>query len=457
MNTLPTCKTLLIIGYVWPEPKSSAAGSRMIQLIELFQKNQWYITFASPAKLGEHKTDLTSLGITEQQIELNNSNFDDFLHTLQPGLVIFDRFMMEEQFGWRVAKVTPNAIRILNTEDLHSLRACRQQLIKDYLKTQPDVVDLASLSLTDQAWLFQNMAANDLTKREIAAIFRSDITLMISEFEMALLQDAFQVPASQLVYLPFLYAKLSKLAKQNLPTWSQRNHFISIGNFRHEPNWDAVLWLKESIWPLIRKQLPQAELHIYGAYPPPKATALHNEKQGFLVKGWADDAFEVIQNSRVLLAPLRFGAGIKGKLAEAQLNRTPSVTTLIGAESMFSQNHSDWPGAIANNTQDFANAAIELYQNKTLWQEKSISPLPQNDSADTIKPYQDKQNTIDYGQGLLDKIDGLSSELSQLNKHRNQHFIGAMLNHHHHKSTQYMAQWIEAKNRIDIPPKSTQK
>ncbi|WP_029407716.1 glycosyltransferase [Thiomicrorhabdus sp. Milos-T2] len=431
----PANKTLLIIGYVWPEPNSSAAGSRMMQLIKLFQDDLWNITFASPAKLGEHRVDLTKSGITEQNIELNNASFDQFIKNLQPDLVIFDRFMMEEQFGWRVEKYAPNALRVLNTEDLHSLRACRQQIIKDYLKTKPQEINLKNLTLTDQAWLFSKMTKTEITKREIAAIFRCDLTLMISEFEIKLLKEQFQIPARQLFYLPFLYKELET---KNLPTFEQRQHFVTIGNFRHDPNWDAVLWLKEAIWPIIRQQLPQAEMHIYGAYPPPKATALNNPKQGFLVKGWAEDAFDVIQNAKVLLAPLRFGAGIKGKLAEAMLNGTPSVTTLIGKESMLDDSKSDWPGNIANSSNEFADAAIELYQNHQAWLNKKITGFNIVSQRYVLnnKKVKEKHSLPTHCKEMLDHLED----------HRSQNFIGSILNHHHHKSTQYMAQWIEAKN-----------
>lgn len=442
MNNIQTDQPqiALIIGYVWPEPNSSAAGTRMMQLIQMLQNDNWQITFASPAKLGEHKQDLQSLGIKEQNIELNDCRFDLFIEQLQPGLVIFDRFMMEEQFGWRVEQFAPNALRILNTEDLHSLRACRENLLKAHLKTniknQSKALDLTDLQFTDQAYLFKNMASTDLAKREIAAIFRCDLTLMISEFEIALLQQQFKIPKSQLHYLPFLYQPIKTTL---LPNFEQRQHFVTIGNFRHQPNWDAVLWLKEAIWPLIRQQLPQAQLHIYGAYPPPKATALHNPKQGFLVKGWAKDANKVIANAKVLLAPLRFGAGIKGKLAEAMLNGTPSVTTLIGAEAMLSQNIKHWPGAITNNATDFANAAITLYQDNQAWQKH------QTLGFNNVKQlYVNNGNLQGKANKFINQIEYLQSNLQQ---HRAQNFMGAMLNHHHHKSTKYMAQWIEAKNR----------
>ena len=96
-----TCPTrVLIIGYVWPEPRSSAAGGHMMQIIESFLQQGWQITFSSPAGIGEHKADLAALGIDEVTIELNNSSFDAFITELAPDIVLLDRFMMEEQFGW---------------------------------------------------------------------------------------------------------------------------------------------------------------------------------------------------------------------------------------------------------------------------------------------------------------------------------------------------------------------
>ena len=452
--TLSSPKTLLIIGYVWPEPNSSAAGTRMMQLINLFKQREWEITFASPANLGEHKENLAIHGVSEQNIALNDSSFDEFVKQLSPGLVIFDRFMMEEQFGWRVEQHAPQALRILNTEDLHALRQCRQNQIKQYLKSQPNEVDLTELALTDQAWLFKNMAKSDIAKREIASIFRCDLTLMISEFEITLLQEQFQVPKRQLHYLPFLYDQINT---KKLPTFEERAHFVTIGNFRHDPNWDAVLWLKESIWPKIRQQLPKAELHVYGAYPPPKATALNNPNQGFLVKGWAANSSQVIQNARVLLAPLRFGAGIKGKLAEAMLNGTPNVTTVIGTESMLASNCDHWPGMVANDSCHFANSAVSLYEDYQAWSKyqtigfKNVLQLyVKNELTGVQKTVTNSLNiptASSQGDDFLQKLEVL---INNLDHHRNQNFIGSMLNHHHHKSTQYMAQWIEAKNKLPV-------
>jgi len=97
-------KRLLIIGYVWPEPKSSAAGGRMLELIELFLSQNWQVVFASAAALSEHRADLPSLGVQEKSIELNNASFNEFIAELKPDAVLFDRFFTEEQFGKETIK-----------------------------------------------------------------------------------------------------------------------------------------------------------------------------------------------------------------------------------------------------------------------------------------------------------------------------------------------------------------
>src|SRR4051812_31146501 len=122
-------KKLLIIGYVWPEPNSSAAGSRMLGLIRLFLAQDWEIIFVSAAALSEHRANLMEFGVEEKAIALNDSSFNEYLKRFQPDAVLFDRFFTEEQFGWRVEQVCPQALRLLDTEDLHSLRHVRHQLL----------------------------------------------------------------------------------------------------------------------------------------------------------------------------------------------------------------------------------------------------------------------------------------------------------------------------------------
>ncbi|OEC35838.1 Glycosyltransferase involved in cell wall bisynthesis [Pseudomonas cuatrocienegasensis] len=424
-------RQVLIIGYVWPEPCSSAAGSRMVELIELFRRQGWPVTFASAAALSEHRLDLASLDVPEVSIRLNCDSFDGFVAALQPDLVLFDRYFTEEQFAWRVERVCPEALRVLDTSDLHSLRDARQRSLKARQQICANERERQQVGavLDDQATLYTQMAGSDVAQREIAAIYRSDLTLMISDYEMQMLQGPFAVPPALLHHCPLM---LIPPRQQPLP-FAQRAHFVSIGNFRHAPNWDSVLWLRHGLWPLIRQRLPRAELHVYGAYPPPKATALHAPALGFQVRGWASDAHEVMGAARVCLAPLRFGAGIKGKLADAMACGTPSVTTTIGSEGMAGA--LPWPGAVVADAHAFADAAVSLHEQPDAW------ARAQQAGYAILQTRFDREA---HGMELVQRLLRLASEREG---QRQANFVGAMLRHHAHKSTQYMSQWIAEKNR----------
>jgi glycosyltransferase involved in cell wall biosynthesis len=423
---------VLIIGYVWPEPRSSAAGSRMLQLIQWFVQQSWEVTFGSAALLSDQRADLTALGVEEKMLALNCASVDEYVAALKPDLVVFDRFFTEEQFGWRVAQAWPAAVRVLDTEDLHCLRSVREQLLKNTQKQQASQTQKYSLDImqVDESVMIDELLTADIAQREIAAIYRCDLSLIISTAEMQLLTRHFSVPENLLLYCPFLAVQ----QLTDTPDFAERQHFVTIGNFRHAPNWDAVLCLKHVLWPLIRAQLPHAQLHIYGAYLPPKASALHQPAAGFYVDGWTPDAVATVSRARVCLAPLRFGAGLKGKLWEAMECGTPSVTTRIGAEAM----HGDlpWGGAIADSDQAFATAAITLHEAQAHWQAAAAQ------SSQLLHDLFSPADTLTH---LRNRLDELFENLLQ---HRRRNFTGSMLHHHLHKSTQYMSQWIEVKTRL---------
>jgi len=409
---------VLIIGSVWPEPASSGAGLRMMELVNLFRQQQWAVSFASTAERTQYTSSLDELDVYCVTIAVNDNDFDRFIVEQQPDLVLFDRFTMEEQFGWRVEKHCPNAMRVIETIDLHCLRQARHQAFK---RTH------AVARTVTQSDLY-----NELAVREIAAIHRSDLSILVSDYEMALLQQQFGI-SSEIIHLcPFMFE--SHQIQTGSPSFDQRRDFIMIGNFRHAPNWDAVLWLKQQIWPLIRSQLAEAAVHIYGAYAPAKAFALHQPDSGFHVHGRAADVESVMQQARVCLAPLRFGAGIKTKLADAMLHGTPSVATSIGMEGMCGD--LPWAGTVADDAQSFAAAAVSLHQDGALWQQA------QNNGV-AITGHLFDANT--NGEALIHRLSALQERLAE---HRQQQFTGLMLRHHHQRSTEYMSRWIEAKNRL---------
>ena len=402
-------KNLVIIGKVFPEPNSTAAGSRMIQLMDSFLTQNYQITFLSTASISENSFDLSSKNIQFQNIILNDNSFDELIKNLNPDVVVFDRFTTEEQFGWRVSEQVPNAIKILDTEDLHFLRNAREKAFK-----QNKILENSDL-------------INDIFKRELASILRCDLSLIISEFEMNLLIEKFKFDENILFYLP-LFAE----AKKSETSFSERKNFISIGNFFHEPNWHTVLQLKK-LWKDIKKQLPEAEIHIYGAYASEKVFQLHNEKEGFIIKGKAESVETVFNQAKVLLAPIPFGAGIKGKLLESMQFGLPNVTSAAGAEAMHG--NLDWNGFITDNENEFIEKAVLLYQDENLWrksQENGFNIIENRFKKELFEPH------------FIHKIQEISENLES---HRNLNFLGQILQHHTLQSTKYLSKWIEEKNK----------
>ncbi|WP_317931549.1 glycosyltransferase family 4 protein [Halioxenophilus sp. WMMB6] len=409
-------RTLVVVGWVWPEPQASAAGHNTLTLLQTFLQHQWQVIFASPAEWTPLSFPLRELGIQCQTIAVNDSSFDEWLASVAPDVVVFDRFLMEEQFGWRVELACPDALRILDTSDLQCLRHGRQQAYRAGREFSTEELN------------------TDLALRELAAIWRSDLSLIISREEQQLLLDHFGVRDS-LLFLRPLQLQHAGERSAPLPGFDERKGFVTIGNFRHAPNWDAVLYL-QSLWPEVRRALPGAEIRIYGAYMPPKAKQLHNPKQGFYMLGWVEDAQTAMASARVCVAPLRYGAGQKGKLLLAMAAATPSVTTSVGAESMIGGD--DWPGVVADEPAELVAAMVALHEDATEWQHCSESALA---CARAI-------SEADSSAQLMTQIDQL---LAGLPGHRQRNFIGAMLRHHHQRSTEYFSRWIETKSRLAKP------
>ncbi len=407
---------LLVIGSVWPEPQSSAAGAHILQVLHPLIRQGWEVTYASTATESAHAEDLSSLGISALNAKVNDSGFDDLLRSFQPDVVIFDRFFIEEQFGWRVEEHCPNALRILNTEDLHFLRNAREQAHRRGEALQmPHHQD-------------------EIARREVAAILRSDLTLIISSYEAKLLEDTFNVDAELLHYCPFMIDIPERSAMEALPGFEDRCDFFYVGNFRHAPNWDGVQWLAAEVWPLIHEHIPEANLHIAGSYASNKQMALHDPDRGFFMDGRIEDADAHFRRSRMCLAPLRFGAGLKGKLVDAMRNGTPSVTTAIGAEAMGAD--LPWSGAVEEDPPAIAEAAVRLYESKSDWK------IAQTNGFKIL------EDVFARGPHEVALVDRIASARSSLTQRRERNFMGAILRDHHHRSTRYLALWIEAKNKL---------
>ena len=404
-------KTALFIGLFWPEPTTSAAGARTMRLIKWLQEAGYRVYSCATASPSNYSAVHSADHITAHQIVLNDSGFDEFIIDLNPDVVIYDTFLSEEQFSWRVKKHAPQSLQVLDLQDLHFLRHARSK-----------------------AKLWDDDAREDLlntiTFREVAGIYRCDLTLVISKAEYALLVEQFSIPTNLLLYIPLVY----DFPAPNGNRWANRNGFCSIGSFKHKPNVDLLLFTLNYLWPRIKRKLPDATWHIYGAYAGAQAHQFHHPKKGVYLSGHAESVVEVMHLHRVLLAPIRFGAGLKGKLLDACYCGIPSVTTPIGAEGI--KEKEPWAGACTSDTDTLITESCTLYSNETAW-EKAVS----------------------NGNKLISKFDASAYEppfLEALNKlvvnlepHRRSNFIGQMIGHHRHKSTEYLSRFIETKKALE--------
>jgi glycosyltransferase involved in cell wall biosynthesis len=402
---------IIFIGNIIPEPNSSAAGKRIVQLMMLFMDFGYQVQYWSETNPRKYSFDFKSISIDLKIIQSNDESIVSLLIEENPKFILFDRFMTEEKYGWRVANILPETIRILDSEDLHFLRDFRQ---RNYLKIPLN---------------YSEVVTSDVFHREISSMYRCDLTLTISEFEMEFLINFIGFPIELLYYMP-IFNEATKLTPN---IYEHRNDFCFIGNFHHKPNVDCVSYLKNEIWPLIKIHLPNSKMYLYGAYTNQNIYNLQDKKLGFLVKGRVDSVRDVLSKHRVLLAPIRFGAGLKGKLLDAMANGLPSVTSATGIEGISNENH--WNGFVANSPKEFAIAATQLHNDKLSWIQSQITGY---------KILNSRFDKTLFSKQFQVRLEELALNIKEIRK---RNFIGAILFRNQNLATKYMSKWIEAKNK----------
>lgn len=421
---------VLFFCLVWPEPTSSAAGVRLDYLIRLFIREGFELHLSSNAEQGPYSALYEDLnGVYRYKLDPNSSETSDKLAQINPDVVVFDRYPTEEQFSWHVMEACPHAIRILDTEDLHGLRRARQ-LTLEKLENKGA---LSHLYVAEHD-IKPTSIYNPIALREMVSMYRSDLSLVVSDVELSYAQKYYGIPIAQLMHLPILS---SRLLEQFRPLTNDRSsHACFIGNFKHAPNRDAVHFLRYQLWPHIYRALSDqgdtnSECHIYGAYMDATIERLHEPSIGFYMKGRVDDVYSTMATYRVLLAPLRFGAGVKGKILDAISMELPVVTTPIGNEGLSV--HLDgkfFPGYVAKTVEEFKQSAV-----------KCLSSSAQNrwDFPDHIKLEQ--RLDTEYGNAFISRVkDWIKG------KNRIPHPTKLMLEQNSQLAHRYLSKYIQLKN-----------
>lgn len=328
-------RKLLIIAHLWPESNTTAAGQHLLALIQSFKNAKYQVHFGCT-------TDKAPLGdlfiedaIIVHKITLNCNSFDELILDLRPEVVLFDRFISEEQFGWRVYKNLPQCYTLLNTEDLHSLRLSRS-------------------NGKEEEW--EN---TDTFKREIASFYRVDKVLIISREEINKLTALLPSIGSKLIYNPLIVHRREIATTNNRKPWS----FVFFGSGKHPGN-KATLHRILEMWPNILKIQPKSSLFIYGAYYPESLSNKANKLKQVSFLGWVEDLNEALLNYQFLLSPTPFGAGIKGKILQSISNGVTCLCSSIASEGIDMESRSLWMHL--NSESEYLNTIESILNNSEI-------------------------------------------------------------------------------------------
>lgn len=191
---------------------------------------------------------------------------------------------------------------------------------------------------------------------EVKAAQAADLTIVVTDVEKRMLEE---LNVNNVRVVPNIH----QIYDRPVPKFSDRANILFIGGFYHQPNIDAVIWLCQEIMPFIWAKQPEIHLMLLGSNPSPKVKALRSDR--ISVPGYIKDVEPYFLNHRVFVAPLRYGAGMKGKIGHSLSYGLPTVTTSIGAEGMGLS--SGFDAMIADRAETFAECVLQLYTDETLW------------------------------------------------------------------------------------------
>ncbi len=337
---------VLVIDALTPQPDRDSGSLRLVNLMRLLIAEGAHVVFlpANRSYDGEYTRALQQLGV-ECWHAPHAARFPAWLREHGPrfNAVMVSRHYVASEFFPLLRRHAPQARLLFDTVDLHYLREQRA----------------AELS-ADPAAL---RAAGATRARELALIEHADATLVVSEVERQLLaQDA---PRARVHVL----SNLHEVAPAG-NGWAQRRDLLFVGGFRHPPNVDAVGWFVRDVFPAIRRQLPGVAFHCIGGDVPDAISRLA-DAPGVHVHGHVPDLAPWLDGCRIALAPLRYGAGVKGKVNQAMAHGIPVVATSAAVEGMHVLPGEDV--LVADDPATFAQQVVRLYNDEALWNRLAAS------------------------------------------------------------------------------------
>jgi glycosyltransferase involved in cell wall biosynthesis len=249
-------------------------------------------------------------------------------------------------------KALPNSKTIYDMVDIHFLR------YKRAIELDPKRISLKK-------------RYRKYYKIETVLAKKANIVIAISEQEKEVISS--YIEKSKIIVISNIH--YPKIDLKNTNSFEERNNILFIGS-AHKPNIDALYFLNEKIMPLVWGKLPHLKVEIIGNLDKEISDINH---PNIIFHGYVPEIESFFNSTKFMIAPLRYGAGVKGKIGQSFEYYLPLITTSIGAEGMFLKHNIN--ALIANDSEDFANEIINLYENKSLWLKL------QKNSEESLKPF----------------------------------------------------------------------
>lgn len=345
---------VLVIDHCTPMPNQDAGSVTVFNLLLLLREMDFQVTFIPEDNflyMPEYTTALQRAGIevlyapyvtnVEQHLKECGGRYD-LAFLFRPGVV--------ERHLKTIRKHSTKAKVLFHTVDLHFLRMSREAELQ-----------------SDNA---KQKAADEMRQRELAAIRAADATIVHSTAELEILRPL--LPGAKLHVFPLIMD-----VKGSSKNFAERRNIVFVGGYQHTPNVDAVQYFVTEIMPLLRKQLPGVRFYAVGSKPPADIQALAADD--VIITGFVEDLTPLLDNMRVSVAPLRYGAGIKGKIGTAMAVGLPVVASSLAAEGMSLTDGENI--LVADGAEAFAGAVVDIYQDQALWNRISESGLLFADKA----------------------------------------------------------------------------
>lgn len=330
-----------------PTPDKDAGSIETVHFFEQALKDGWGITFFAWDAFrdeGRYTDDLRYMGVECVHVTAHKWNTPlEYLHATcdKFDVIVLSRATVAKQCYPLVKTNFPEAKTIFNTVDLHFLRYERElELLKKFPKYR-----MSTRS--------QKVEKED----EIFLVKECDATIVVSDVEAQILRES--APHAKIKAIP-LFGEVLGRTKQ----YNQRVNIGFIGGYQHPPNVDAVKFFVADVWPIVSKHLGNCKFIIAGSNVSDEIKSL--ESKNIEVRGFIPDLDNFLEEVRVMVAPLRYGAGIKGKIVSSLCRGVPQVVSTEAAEGMRLEHKTDV--MIANSAEQFAKHLIDLYTNKELWE-----------------------------------------------------------------------------------------